>query len=274
MAGFGDRVLLQLTAPGALVELLAPGGVPLVPDLAMLLGSVFDLDHVRIDHIDAVTVGAVEVQVPFYPAQRHRGSWTRNMPQYLTTEVNVDTRDYAAPVWADLVARVTVHAIAEVDPGGVESVLSRDIDDFATLDEFRARFRFIDLDEFMARHRLHTVEDLREAYDYLKTEVRFHQPGPFNPADPANAHHIEFDLAVLIRDGLDLVDALRSAVTLRTVAGQLRTGPKDALLGRPESPLAIAVAVDRTALDQTATAATVRALLARSQVLGLVVDPA
>lgn len=104
--------------------------------------------------------------------------------------------------------------------------------------------------------------------------MRFHKPGPFDPADPANVHHIEFDLGVLIRDGHDLVEALRSAVALRSTAAQTWTGPTDALLGRPQSPLAIAVVFDRSALDPTATAASVRALLARAQVLGLVVDPA
>ncbi|MEU4477948.1 hypothetical protein AB0F68_07790 [Micromonospora sp. NPDC023966] len=264
---------MQLADPAQLQALIAPPAAIPVADLTMLLGSVYDLGHVRIDRITGLTVTGVETQVPFHPVQRHRGSWTRNQPAYLTTDVMVDTRNGADPVWVDLLARIVVHTVTEVDPGGIESALSRGLDDFTTLDEFRAQFRFIDLDAFLARHRLSTVDDLREAYEYLRTEVRFRAAGPFDPSDPANAHDIEADLAVLIRADLELTAAMRSAVTVRSIAGQTRTGPKDALLGRPVAPLAVAVVVDGSALRGAVTAAAVRTLFARGQVLSLVADP-
>ncbi|WP_199512710.1 hypothetical protein [Nucisporomicrobium flavum] len=273
MVGFADRALLELADPARLQALIAPPGAVPAADLTMLLGSVYDLDHVRVDGITGVTVSGLEAQVPLYPVRSHRGSWTRNHPEYLTTDLAVDTRDGAEPVWVDLLARVVVHTVTEVDPGGIESAVSRGLDDFATLDEFRAQFRFIDLDAFLARHRLSTVEDLREAYEYLRTEVRFRAAGPFDPADPANAHDIEADLALLIRPDLELTAAMRAAVSVRTIAAQTRTGPKDPLLGRAVSPLAVAVVVDGSALGGVVTAAAVRSLFARGRVLSLVADP-
>jgi len=274
VAGFVDRALLQLADPAGLKTLIAPGpGVP-VAGLELLLGSVYDLEHVRVDQITAVTVTDVRLQYPLFPLDRHRGTWTRIHPDYLSTDVSVDTRSGTEPAWVDLLARVRVHTVAEVDPGGIESALTRGLADFTTLDEFRDQFRFVDLDDFMARHHLSTVEDLREAFEYLLTEVHFRAPGPFDPADPANTHDIEFDLAVLIRDGIDLAGALRAAATVRAIADQTRVGPKDALLGQPESALAVAVVLDDAAVTGTGVTATaISQLLAREQVLCLVADP-
>jgi hypothetical protein len=274
VANFVDRALLQLADPAGLQTLIAPGpGVP-ASALEMLVGSVYDLEHVRIDQITGVTVSDVHVQYPLYPVERHQGSWSHTQPSYVITDVAIDSRWRAEPTWVDLLARVRVETTAEVDLGGIESALTRGLADFDTLDDFRDQFRYIDLDDFMARHKLVTVDDLREAFDYLLTEVHLRTPGPFDPADPANVHDIEMDVAVLIRDGVDLAGLLRAAATVRTIAEQTRVGVKDALLGLPDCPLAVAAVLDRGAVtDAGLTPATVGRLLAREQILGLVADP-
>jgi hypothetical protein len=274
VASFVDRVLIQFAAPAALEAALAPGGGAALSDLVALVGSVYDLTHVRIDRVTAVTVSEVRVQQPLFPAEHHRGTWTRTQPAYVSTDVAIDSRSATAPVWVDLLARIRVHTVSEVDPGGIESALTKGLADFTSVREFRDQFRFIDLDDFMARHHLVTVDDLREAFEYLLTEVHLRKPRAFDPADPANAHDIELDLALLVADGVDLAAVLRSAATVREVADQTRVAPKDALLGMPDSALAVAVVLGETALtDAGLTAAAVRQLLARERVLCLVTDP-
>lgn len=204
MGGFVDRTLLRLGDPARLaVELSTPAPDPQA--LGMLLASVHDLEHVRLESISQVAVPELRVQLPLFPAARQVGTWTRTQPSYVVTEVAVENRGGVDPVWVDLLARLRVTLVAETDPGGVESVLAKSMDDFATLEEFREQFRYIDVDDFMARHRLQTVEDLREAFEYLITEVRFRAPEPFDPADPRNQHDVEFELAVLIEAGLGLI---------------------------------------------------------------------
>jgi hypothetical protein len=274
VADFVDRALLRFADPAGLQTLIAPGpGVPLAP-LQMLLGSTYDLSQVRIDQITGVTVTDIRLQVPLYPVDRHRGTWTRAQPAYLSTDVSIDTRSSTDPVWVDLLARIRLHTVTEVDPGGIEFALTRGLDDFTTLDEFRNQFRFFDLEDFMARHRLSTVEDLREAFEYLVSEIHLRKPGPFDPNDPANAHDVEFDLALLVRNDIDLAGLLRTAATVRAIADQTRVAPKDALLGMPESALAVAAILDETAVTGAGiTTAAISQLLAREQVLSLVASP-
>ena len=125
--------------------------------------------------------------------------------------------------------------VTEVDPGGAEAVVSRGFDDFTTLDEFRARFGFIDLDDFMARHHITTVEELRDAFDYVVTEVRLHQPGPFDRNDPANTHTLAVTLAATVVDPFGLAEGLRAARLVQEAAKDL-TGPAPA--GIPAEPIA------------------------------------
>jgi hypothetical protein len=271
MVGFEDRALLQLSDPPALQALLAPAGAPLEGSAA-LIASVYDTDTVRLDTVTAIAVTDVRVQVPFFAARRHTGTWTRAQP-YESTDVTVVTGG-GPPVWADLLAHVSLRTVTEVDPGGIESTLTRGLREFTTLQEFRDQFLHIDLDAFMAHHRLATVEDLKEAYEYLVTEVHLRKPGVFDPADPANAHEIGFDLAVLVADGVALTTLLRAAATLREVADRTRVASKDALLGTARHALAVAAVLEGAALTAAGlTVPAVTRLLAREQVLCLVADP-
>ena len=113
--------------------------------------------------------------------------------------------------------------LLEVDPGAVESILTHNLADFNTLDEFRNQFRFIDLAAFMAKHGLTTVEELKEAYHYLITEIRLRTPPAFDPNDPANLIHFPLEVAILLRETLDVTEALRAIKWVQTVADQRRT---------------------------------------------------
>lgn len=270
---FSDRVLLQLSDPDDLAKLLAPIGAPPPARLSTIVSAVYDLAHARIDRIDQVTVRDVLLQRPLFPVLHHVGTWTGVVPAYSRSDVAVDRTAIAEPLWVDLLSTVVLRVVVEVDPGGVESVRTEEIEGFTTLEEFRARFRFIDLDDFMGRHSITTVEELREAYRYFLTEVRLRTPPVFDPTDPVNGHDIEVMLALLVRDQLDITTTLRDAKLVRALADDVVCTPAQSALGDAKEPYALAVVFPQAALVPTGTNATaVHDLFAREDVLSLFVD--
>jgi hypothetical protein len=145
MVRFSDTVLLALGNADTLKSALAPQGD--TTGIQTLIGAVNDLDFARIDRIQDVTVGDVTLQVPFFPPRRVEGDLSRIVP----SDTRADPRPAVArdPIWVDILARIRVDLVAEVDPGGVESMVTRLVENIGTLDDFRARVPFLDLDEFM-----------------------------------------------------------------------------------------------------------------------------
>jgi hypothetical protein len=142
--------------------------------------------------------------------------------------------------------------------------------DFTTFDEFRARFTFIDLDSFLARHHITTVEELRDAFEYVVTEVQLRTPPPFDPADPANTHTVPVTMAAAAIDPFDLAEGLRRARLVRQATQDL-TGPTP--VGFPAEPIAAhapAAVFSAAALgDAGLTAAQVEQLFAAQGVVSL-----
>ncbi|WP_432828777.1 hypothetical protein [Dactylosporangium sp. CA-092794] len=271
MASFRDRALLALSDPTQLGAALLPDGDTFGARVRTALGAVYDLTAARVDQIRSVAVQEVLVERPLLPVSHQVGAWTQTVPSFTRTEFTLDRPAPASPVWIDLLAQVAVTVVTEIAPGGAESVLSRSFDDFTTLDEFRRRFQFIDLDGFMARHHLQTVDDLRNAFDYLVTEVRLRVPPPFNANDPANVHTLTVRLAVAVVDPFDVADGLRAARLIRDTARDL-TAPAPA--GIPaDSIAAYATAVVFADPADASLVTAVEQLYAREGVVTLFQNP-
>jgi hypothetical protein len=270
MASFTDRVLLELGAAAGLGAALAPADDPDRQLVRTLLAATYDLSTARIDTVRSAVVSSVTAARPLVPVAKRTGLWTQTVPSYLRAEVTLDVPLPTEPVWVDLLARLDVTVAAEVDPGGAEAVLTRAVEGFATLDEFRARFTFIDLDAFLAEHGISTVEELRVAFQYLITEIRLRAPGPFDRDDPANAHTLPVTLAVLAVDPVDLTAGLRAA---RLVTEAVRDSAGAPALTAPieqTAAYATAVVFDAGGLDAAGLAATaVQQLFAREGVVSL-----
>ncbi|MFD0278941.1 hypothetical protein ACFVHB_34230 [Kitasatospora sp. NPDC127111] len=268
MGTFSDTALLALGDPDRLRAALAPAGDS--SGVLTLINATHELASARIDRVADVRVGDIVLQQPFYPVRRVTGDLSRTTPSYLRDDLRLSVTH--EPVWADLLARVQVDLVAEVDLGGVESVVTRMVGDIATLDDFRAQVPFLDLDEFMHRHHLVTVEDLRDAGEYLVAEIRLRAPPPFDPADPANTYGIEISVAVLAMDSLDLTAGLRAAKRLRAAAADLLTPTRPSVLGEPKAPYGVAVvfpAATPASPDAQARATATTKLFAREGVLSL-----
>jgi hypothetical protein len=221
MAVFRDRVLLELSDAARIGALVLPAGDDQGRHVRTMLAATYDLSAVRIDQVRGVTARTVSAQRPLAPVSRRSGVWTQTVPSYTRTDVTLDVPAPTEPVWIDLLVEWDVTVVAEVDLGGVESVVSKAFDDFTTLDEFRARFAFLDLDRFMAEHHVRTVEELRAVFDYVVTEVRLRQRSTFDPADPANTHTVAVTLAAVVVDPFDLAEGLRAARLVQDAARSL-----------------------------------------------------
>jgi hypothetical protein len=267
MPSVRDRALLLLSDPARLGALLSAGD----PDrqrIRTMLAATYDLSEARIEAVRDVEVTAVELAHPLFPVSRRSGVWTQLVPAYTRSELTLDVPVPTDPVWVDLLVRLTVTVVTEVDPDGAEAVLARAFDDFDTLEEFRERFSFFDLDGFLIKHRISTVAQLRDAFDYLVADVQLRRPAGFDPDDPANTHRLDVTLAAVAVEPLGLADGLRAARLVRAAASQL-TGAVPA--GGPieaTAPYATAV-VFPAAGEDTPTAAEIEQLYARDGVISL-----
>ncbi|MEU8761579.1 hypothetical protein [Streptomyces sp. NPDC048659] len=209
-----DRALARLADPEALGALLGPRA-------RFLVEHTHDLTYERIDSVAALRVRTAAAQWPLFPPAARRGTWHQTVPGITLADFRWEG-ERAEPVWIDVLAELEVDLVAETDPGGLDSLVVRAVDAYATLDEFRARFRFLDLDAFMRRHGLVTVEDLRESGEYLRAEVRLRRPPVFDPGDPVNRRTVALDAAVVVGAGDDVAWAVRAA---RLVAAAARDRP-------------------------------------------------
>jgi len=275
MTTFRDRVMLGLSDPAALRTLLKPAGDTAGRTLRTLLAATYDLSAARIDQVRDVAVGELELQRPLFATDRTVGAWTQTVPSYTRTELTLDEAKTRDPAWIDILARLRVTVVTETDPAGAESVSAESVDGFATLDEFRRRFPFADLDAFMAEHGISTVEQLRDAFQYLLTTVRLRAVAPFDPDDPANAHVLDVALAVVVVDPFDLAAGLRAAQAVRAASKSLTGATTTAV--PVESTASYALAVVFTAsgpADNGTTAAAVEQLFAKAGVAALFLNAA
>ena len=274
MSLFVDQLLIKFSDPIQLIELLTPASDPTRTLLRTLLDAMYDLPFATLHDVLDLEIRQIEIQRPLFPPSRTRGTWTQTIPSQTRTDVAYETMNEIEPVWLDLAAKMSLTLVLEVDTGQVEAILNRRVDEFTTLEEFRAQFRFLDLDRFMAEHGIATVEDLRERYHYLLTEIQLRAPEPFNPDDPANQHRYPLNLAIFIRDSVDVTVALREVKlaqnTLKRVLAY-RQEFDEAEVRTPYAPMLIFPEAALT--DLPFTAEELQTLFAAERVLVLFIAP-
>lgn len=261
MTAFMDRTLIDLAVPANLAALL---NVP--ARLSGLLAAVYDFPFGRVHDIKNLRVVAVERARPLFMPERTLGKWLRTLPSHEHTDIQYETVKLDNPVWIDLNASVMMDLILELDPGEIESVVTKGIDDIVSLEDFRSRFRFLDLDDFLARHRISTVEELREASHYLLTEIHVKAPAAFDPDDPANSHAYCLDVGLLIRDTLDIAEILREVKITRLVAERSLAFQHQAAAFDVLTPIALLLVFPAVALTDDLTEETVRAFFAAEKI--------
>lgn len=256
MSTFVDRQLVRLRDPAQLAELVDPPGDTGHARIRALLAAMYTMDFADVRAVSDVRVRRAEFQRPVFVPRRTAGTWFRTTPVYTRTELALERHDPLAPIWVDVSAEIDLSLLLEIGGGEVESIVTREITGVTSLEDFRSRFRFLDLDAFLRQHGITTVEELREAAHYLRTEIHLRARGPFDPNDPANLHHYELRLAILIRDTLDLATALRDAKLTRSAVENaiVTKDPEHAEIRTPYAPVLLlpSAVVPGAPLTQTA----------------------
>lgn len=214
-----DTALLQIGNAAGVRDIVFPAADTGRTRIRTLLSAVYQLPYAVIRDVTEVEVTTVECARPLYPVVRRTGNWTQTMPAHRRTDVDIVGSDGAAPRWIDVQADLSVTLLLEIDPGELDSLRINPIGEFATLDEFRAKFRYLDLDAFMRENRLTTVEDLRRAFRYLLAEAKLKPAPPFDPADPAASRRLPLRIGVLLRDDIALTGALREVRQMLAAQG-------------------------------------------------------
>jgi hypothetical protein len=273
MSEFVDRLMLQFRDPAAVVGALVPPGEAPPTRMQQLLTAAYDLPYAKFHGIRDVTVLHSEFQRPLFPPSKVQGTWMQTVPNYARTEVVYDGVQPPTPLWLDLALEVEAQLLLEVDPGEVESILMQDIAGFNSLNDFRARFRFIDLDAFMAEHHITTVEELREAYHYLTAQIRLKALKPFDPNDPANLYRFTLQIGVFLRDLIDLTSLLREIKLARLTLERSVVYPADVGQAEVRTPYAPLLILPTSALTVVLTADALHAFFALEGILVLFMTP-
>lgn len=274
MSDYADRVMLSLSDPVNLRELVSPATDGTHQRVRLLFATVYQLPFAAVHDVISVEVLDTEFQSPLFSRRRLAGTWTQTSPSYTRTDVLYEGLDVRAPVWVDLSARLALTVVLEVDPGEVESIRLRDLGEFSTLEEFRAKFRFFDLDAFMAEHGIATVAELKRAYRYLLGEIQLKAVPAFDPQDPAHRRRFELNLAVLIRDEIDVVACLRDARRAREAAERAVPYRREVAEGEVQTPYAPVLVLPAAAAPAAgADQAALERFFAAQEVLAVFVTP-
>lgn len=227
MSLFVDRLLLQLSNSTQLIQLLDPPGDANHTRLRALLNTMYDLEFATIHDVRNVQVRRAESERLLLTTHPTRGTWTQTIPSYTRTDVVYEGSDKLEPLWFDIGAEIGLTLLLEVDAGEVESIVTHAIENFKTLAEFQAHFLFFDLAAFMAEHGITAVDELREYAQYLLAEIRLRTPPVFDPNNPANLHSYTLDLAVFIRETIDVAGALHDVKLARIVTERTQSYRKE-----------------------------------------------
>lgn len=209
-----DQALTRLSDAVTLAGLLKPRA-------RLLVEQTHDLEYETIHSVKELRVQRVTLAERLQPLDHRRGFWSQVVPSATRSEFSWEgeARD---PVWIDALAELEIELVAQTDPGGIDSLVVKAVDSYQTVEEFQAQFTYLDLKAFMASHGLSTVEDLKEAGNYLRTEVKLRRPPVFDPTDPVNTRTVRVSAALLLADRTDVKGALRAA---RLVGAAARDRP-------------------------------------------------
>jgi hypothetical protein len=266
--------MLSFSDPAQLRELVDPAADTTHQRVRQLFAAVYALPFAALHDVVSVDVLMSDFQRPLFPRRTLTGTWTQTIPNLARTDLSYEGLTGLPPEWLDLAARLALTVVLQIDPGQVESIMMSDIGEFASLADFEAKFRFFDLAGFMAEHHITTVDELKQAYRYLLGEVKLAAPPAFDPADPANQRRFELNLAILIRDGIDVAACLRDVrlareLAERTVAYQREVGEAEV-----QAPFAPVVLLPSDAVAATGfTEAALATFFAAQDVLTVFIGP-
>jgi hypothetical protein len=219
MSLFVDQMLLQLSDPAQLIQLLSPAtdtqhsrlltllktmyGLPLTTMYGLPIATIHDVKNIAISQKD------VEFQRLLLTTHEQRGTWTQSAPNHVRTDVVYEGSDRLEPLWLDIAAKVDLKLLLEVDRSEIQSINTHSLD---------------------------------------QVTIQVKKPPPFDPNDPANLYSYTLNVAILIRDTIDVAATLHDIKLASTVSERIVTYSKEVDVAEVLVPFAPIVIFPQTAL--------------------------
>lgn len=275
MSPRADILLLKLRQPGALLALLDPPGDANRTTLRQLAQAVIDFGDDRLEEVAGAAVQRIEVQRPYIVSAPYQETQldTQTMKR---VEVAGTSRRFADLLWLDIEATLRLDLVVEAAGSEIQSLTAAEIEGYASLDEFKSRFHYLDLAGFLAERGISTVEELRERARYLLTEIRLKPRPAFDAGDPASRLAVTVQLCAVVRDDFDIGAALRVLKGARLELAQSQSVRPELGFGtsRRRAASALAAIFPRAGLPGSGmTAAEIEGLFAAEDLITLFADP-
>jgi len=218
MPTFADAFMTKYLDPAEVDLLLVPAADPAWDRVRSLLEAVYELRHLDIEQVSGVEVLGREFQVPVREPLEARATWESIVP---ASERGIAT--LASPRhrtwWVGMELDTRVEVKLSLNAGALESILSEDLSGITNLQDFAARFDFIDMPAFLRQTGASTMAELRTKLP-RRLELGFEQTPPFDPDAPGRSFRLS--VCVLFREDGDLAEALRQAKAARAAVEAAR----------------------------------------------------
>lgn len=188
MSLFVDQILLQLSDTAQLIQLLSPTADTQHSRLLTLLNTMYDLQFAIIHDVQNIAISQVEFQRLLLTTHEQRGTWTQSSPNHMRTDVVYEGSDKLEPLWLDIAAKINLKLLMEVDRGEVQSIHTQPLD---------------------------------------QVTIQLKKPPPFDPNDPANIYNYTLNVAILIRDTIDVAATLHDVKLASTVTERIVSYSKE-----------------------------------------------
>ncbi len=209
MSLFIDQILLRLSDQAQLIQLLSPTVDTTHTRLLTLLNTMYDLQFAVIHEVRNITVSQVEFQRLLLTTHEQRGTWTQSSPNHMRTDVIYEGSDKLEPLWLDIAATVDLKLLMEVDRGEVQSIQTQQLN---------------------------------------QVTIQGKKPPAFDPNDPANLYNYTLNVAILIRDTIDVAATLHDVKLASTVTQRIVSYSKEVDVAEVLAPYASIVIFPQAAL--------------------------
>ena len=221
MSGVTDRLMIKYSDDANVMALLVPNGDSDRRRLRRLLAAVYSFPFLTIRSVEAVEVVGKDFQTPLVAPVELRGTLEHPADPSQRTHVVLSSRELAAPQWIAMELDVRVTAKVEVTSGVIERIVSEDLSDVGSLEEFQSRFDIIDVPAFMAEAEVETLAELKAKLP-RKFRMLYAQPPAFDPNDPRFQRQYRLAVCALFQPDLNLEGAMRAVRAAREVAAAAR----------------------------------------------------
>jgi len=160
--------------------------------------------------VQNIAISQVEFQRLLLTTHEQRGTWTQSSPNHMRTDVVYEGSDKLEPLWLDIAAKVNLKLLMEVDRGEVQSIHTQPLD---------------------------------------QVTIQLKKPPPFDPNDPANIYNYTLNVAILIRDTIDVAATLHDVKLASTVTERIVSYSKEVDVAEVLAPYASIVIFPQTALS-------------------------